>query len=372
MNGYWSASIVALGGALVLGAWPRLRKHARTRDGLLMGLGLVILANSRPYEGLIFAIPVAFAMLFWLVGKHHPPFSRSLLRVIVAIVLCLVLSSLATGYYYYRVTGNPLRMAYQVNYAIYGGAPYFLWQTPSSYPAYHHQVLRDFYQLDLEEFKKNFTVATYLRHVSEKAVSWWQFYLDPLLTLPFLAIPLVVHRKETWLPLAICAAMAAAFAMQTWYLPHYFCPALGALYILLVQCLRQLWHWRRRSGSVGPALVRAIPLLACAMILLRLTAAALHVQIEHAWPRGNLKRASIVDQLQQLPGPQLVIVRYDAEHDLNSEWVYNDADIDRSKIIWARDMGYKGNQELLQYFSNRQTWLVEPDVPAPHPVPYSR
>jgi len=27
MNGYWSASIVALAGALVLGAWPRLRKH---------------------------------------------------------------------------------------------------------------------------------------------------------------------------------------------------------------------------------------------------------------------------------------------------------------------------------------------------------
>jgi hypothetical protein len=175
-----------------------------------------------------------------------------------------------------------------------------------------------------------------------------------------------------WLPLAICAATAAAFAMQTWYLPHYFCPALGALYILLVQCLRQLWHWRRRSGSVGPALVRAIPLLACAMILLRLTAAAVHVQIEHAWPRGNLKRASIVDQLQQLPGPQLVIVRYDAEHDLNSEWVYNDADIDRSKIVWARDMGYKGNQELLQYFSNRQSWILDVDGRTPKPVPYPR
>ena len=73
MNGYWSTSIVALGGALVLGAWPRLRKHFRTRDALIMSLGLVILASSRPYEGLIFAITVASAMLPWLMGRNRPP-----------------------------------------------------------------------------------------------------------------------------------------------------------------------------------------------------------------------------------------------------------------------------------------------------------
>jgi hypothetical protein len=167
------------------------------------------------------------------------------------------------------------------------------------------------------------------------------------------------------LPDTICAVMAAGFAVQTWTLPHYFAPATGALYILLVQCLRQLWHWRLGGRAIGPELVQAIPSLACVMILLRLTAVLLKVPIEPPWPRGNLERARILRQLQQQPGEQLVIVRYDAHHDINLEWVYNDADIDRAKVVWARDMGADGNRELLNYFHDRSVWVVEGDSSAP-------
>lgn len=166
------------------------------------------------------------------------------------------------------------------------------------------------------------------------------------------------------LPIMICAAMAVGFAIQTWTLPHYFSPAVGALYILLVQCLRQLWHCRRPIGSapVGQALVRAIPLLACAMILLRVAAAALHVQIEPPWPRGNLERASILRQLQQQPGLQLAIVRYGPHPDPTLDWVYNEANIDAARIVWARDMGKDANQELLTYFKDRRVWQVNGDA----------
>ena len=70
MNGYWSASVVALGGALLLGALPRIKRHCRVQDATLMALGLVILANSRPYEGLILALAVAVAILIWLMGPN--------------------------------------------------------------------------------------------------------------------------------------------------------------------------------------------------------------------------------------------------------------------------------------------------------------
>jgi hypothetical protein len=370
MNGYWSASVVALAGALMLGAWPRLRRRLRVRYAVLIGLGLVILANSRPYEGLLFALPLAFAMLFWLLGKNHPAFSRSLPRIILPILACLLAGAIASGCYYYRVTGSPFRMAYQVNYTTYGRAPYFLWQTPPPEPAYRHKVMRDFYRLDFSEFEKQLTVSGYLRSTSERIYSWWQFYLGPLLTLPLLALPFVIRRKKMRLPVAICITTFAGFAVQTWNSPHYFSPATGALYILLVQCVRQLWYWRRGSTAAAQALVRTIPVLACAMILLRITAAAVHVQIELAWPRGNLERALVLHQLQSLPGKQLVIVDYAPWHDLAEEWVYNDADIDASKVAWARDMGKDGNRDLVQYFRARNIWKVNGDDPVPQAIPY--
>jgi hypothetical protein len=367
MNTYWCASVAALGGALVLGAWPRLRRNLRVGDAVLMAMGLAILANSRPYEGLAFAMPVAFAMLFWLASKNHPAFGQSLFgqsvpRVVVPILCVLLVAAAATGYYYYRVTGDPFRMAYQTNRDTYAIAPYFIWQTPRPEPAYHHAVMRDFYRAALTEFETNRTFTGYLRRNVAKFVSWWQFYLGPLLTLPFLAFPRVLRQTEMRLPVTICAAMVVGFAIQTWTLPHYFSPAVGAIYILLVQCLRQLWHWRLGGRPIRPALVRTIPVLACAMIILRMTAAAIHVQIEPQWPRGNLGRASILRQLQQQPGLHLVIVRYGPQPDPTLDWVYNEADIDAAKVVWARDMGNDHNQELLNYFKDRRLWQVNGDT----------
>jgi len=41
--------------------------------------------------------------------------------------------------------------------------------------------------------------------------------------------------------------------------------------------------------------------------------------------------------------------------------VYNPADIDGAKVLWARDMGPSQNKELIDYFRDRTVWLVEAD-----------
>ena len=72
------------------------------------------------------------------------------------------------------------------------------------------------------------------------------------------------------------------------------------------------------------------------------------------------------------PGRQLVIVQYSPDHNPFDEWVYNAADIDGSKVIWARGMDTANDLELIRIAttSDRKVWLVQPDKEPAEVSPY--
>lgn len=361
MNGYWSGSIVALGGALALGALPRLRKRPRVTDAVALAAGLAILANSRPYEGFILGVPIAAALAIGIFGKSHPALSISLRRLILPVALVLTVTAAGVSYYYWRVTGTPFRMTYQVNRDTYATAPYFLWQSPKPEPAYNHVVMRDFYRRELARFEEYHTLGGAAYRTWDKLLGLWQFYCGPLLTIPLLGFPWMLRDRKMRFALFAGVFFLLGLGVETWTMPHYAAPATGLFYLLLVQCMRHLRLWRWREEAVGVALVRGICVIACAMILLRVGAAAAHAQIEPAWPRGNLDRLAITRQLQATPGQHLVLVSYGPHHDLDWEWVYNAADIDGAKIVWAREMDPQKDSDLLEYFPQRKVWHLNGD-----------
>src|ERR1700740_3796660 len=60
----------------------------------------------------------------------------------------------------------------------------------------------------------------------------------------------------------------------------------------------------------------------------------------------------ILKRLEALPGKHLVIVRYSTGNTGTGEWVYNYADIDSTKVVWAREIPGVEIEPLLRCFSS--------------------
>jgi hypothetical protein len=81
-------------------------------------------------------------------------------------------------------------------------------------------------------------------------------------------------------------------------------------------------------------------------------------------------RAAVESFLERQPGQQLAIVRYGAGHDVLKEWVWNLADIDAQKVVWAREQKPGWTAQLVKYYRGRTIWLAEPEAGrvVPYPV----
>jgi hypothetical protein len=376
-NSYWGGTGGAIGGALVLGALPRIKRSLRIRDVLLMSLGLAILANSRPYEGLVLSLPVAIALFAWILGREKPPLLTSITQVVVPIACCMILMLSAMVYYNLRVTGSPFHMAYQVEEKAYGVSPYFAWESPRRAPTYRHDLMRDMYvnrQLRLYHLSRS------LPGVLIKALKIWKFYLGPVLTLPLVLGLFTLRSGLQWNELSrrarffilLCGISLVGLSAEVFFEAHYAAPFTCVILAVVLFSMRQLRSWRIGNKPTGLFLVRAVPIICLVMFALRAVADPLHLWLpgstDPAWfealPSGK-GRADILAHLQRLPGRHLVIVHYKPDRIPFEDWVYNEADIDNAKVVWAREMSPAENEELIKYFSDRRVWLVGADERPP-------
>ncbi len=382
---YWidtytgAGSLAALGGSLVLGGLPRFLGWFRIRHAFLMALGGVLLANTRPFEGLLLClVVVAYLFRYLCRNKKRPPLSRIMVHSAPALAL-LVAMCVGMGYYNYRVFGSPLTLPYTINRATYGVAPYFIWQSPRPAPVFRNDQMRDLYNSEELDYYKKVHSVLYVPILLYRSFAVARFFAG-LSFLPVLLLLKRVSRDRRIRFLFVFVYVAvAALATQVFLVPHYFAPFIAALYAVGLQCARHMRQWKPGGNPTGATLVRLMVAACLLLVCLRPFVSLMHFSLGDrgsvAWQwlgteNFGKPRAEVESALEGLPGGQLAIVRYSADHKPDDEWVYNCADIDASKVIWARELDESSNRKLLDYYRDRKAWLIQPDADPIALTPY--
>jgi hypothetical protein len=380
-NTYHTAgTLAALGGALVLGAMPRFQRSPENRYGLIMAAGAVLLVVTRPYEGVLLCLAVGIALLRW--ARKRRVGAQTLLRAASPGLILLACGIAWQGYYDLRAFGNPLTPPYSLNRATYATAPYYVWQKPRPEPAYQHEQMRRFYKVyELEDYERVHSLSGLPVMTLIKALRAIFFFSGVVFLPALFMLPWARRDRRIRFLVVSLLVLACGMAIEIYLIPHYVAPFAAAFYAVGLQCMRHLWHWRPGDQPVGTAMVRLAVVICVLLAGIRVFDRQLQCPVpgypfstwicnwfgpDHFVPERDRVRQA----LSQNPGGQLAIVRYSPDHDPLDEWVYNAADIDASKIVWAWDMGDASNQELIRYYKDRKVWLVQPDVPATEITPY--
>lgn len=386
-HGYWGGAVACLGSALAFGAMVRLSRSSNeavatvqneatpNRTGFLrevatmfalwysiLVLGLWLLAISRPLEGVLVAIPLSLgALITWMRFTKGWDLSSRCKPLLIPVLLG-IMGMGWLGYYHARITSNALRMPYFIYENRYSVTPMFLTQTLRDEPVYHNESMRAFHA-DWEAgiFREQQSWDGYVQTKLTYLTTLWEFFLGRgLSVLAVLGIIIgiaktIPSRNRTVRELAIVsiAAFGLVFIMHSqtvWMHPHYLAPLVPFLWCWIGIGLAALASLKLFKFEIG---------LLFAISTLGFTILERSEEFDHSrkfistvrmWQH---KRRAIEQDLQATAGMHLVLVEYGPYHSPHDEWCYNSADIDHSKIVWARDLGQIKNKELLKYFSNR-------------------
>jgi len=378
MNNYWGGAVPAAAGCLVFGSLPRLREtRGHTRYAILLGVGLGLHVLTRQYETIFLAASV---LIYFLPELRNRDEARMLVRAVPAVAVAALAGIGITLIQNQQVTGSWMTLPAMLSQYQYGVPASLTFQAH----AVPHRELTPQQELDYKmqlSFRGNApeTVGTYLLRLEYRVRYYRFFFLVPL----YLALPAFLatfgHSRFAWVALTL-----VIFALGVNFFPAFqfhYVAAIVCLFVLAsVKGLERLNRITIRSVPVGQTATRLIVFVCAAHFLfwygmhlfddqpfsLAMRQYETWNAIDHGDPGG---RTAVQAQLERAAGKHLVFVRYWPQHIFQQEWVYNAADIDGARVVWARDLGAAEDAKLRHYYSDRTVWLLEPDARPPKLTP---
>lgn len=334
---YWGGTLAALGALLLLGGLRRTLERPDPRPALVLAVGVLLLANTRPFEGLLFALPPAVLLAGWLFGfggrwpGADVSVHRRWTRVGLPATLLLVAGAAAMGLYHRAVTGDPFLL------------PHLLY-TEQAMPGFHH------FRWPPQAAWSDWAGESFLLATERLAFDAF-FFLGILGSLfAVCALPSRGGRRDLALPLACLAMVGVAGASTGPFSAHYAAPALPVFVLLAVRGLRRATLLARRRGRSGRWLPVAFVGIQLVLCLLQLPAH--RVDADHP----ARQRRAVERFLLARPGDDLVIL--ETSPLLADEWLRNAADPDTAPVIWARQLSPRENDALRRYYGDRRAFFL--------------
>jgi hypothetical protein len=378
-NCYWGGLLAAVAGCLVFGALARLRTawieghRARRSCNWLFGLGFALHLLTRQFESVLLAVSVLL-FLTWLAPAHRQ------WRIVLADMRYAVIPICAAGLLIIcqnrQVTGRWTMLPEQLSQFQYG-VPTTLTVEPPAVP--HKQLTREQEMEYRSQLLMHGSGTDTWRKFFERLeyrVRDYRFFLTPPLYLAFAVFLFTLRQRISQWLLFTLLVFGCGTNLFPYLLVHYLA-GITVLFILAsVLGMRQMSRWRINGIAVGWETVHVVLLLCGAQFLLWYT---LHLFEGSHPPLGLLQyetwdfidHATVTphEQIQQklaaIPGPLLVFVHYSPRHIFQDEWVWNAADIDESRIVFARDLGAEEDDQLKRYYPRRRVLWLEPDMNPP-------
>jgi hypothetical protein len=378
-NCYWGGALAAAAACLVFGALPRFTTKWDRRNAAVLGLGTGVHCITRQFESALLLLSI---LLYFVPLLRRRDELRKLVRLspfamaaAAPFVLLILLQNKA-------VTRSWFTLPEQLSQYQYG-VPTSLTVQPVPVP---HVPLTPEQQLEYraQSLTHGFQTDSFSRFLLrlEFRVRYYRFFFLPALYIALMAF--VLMRRE-W-PFFYVAAVLGIFALGTnlfpYLLPHYLAAVTCFFVLVAVAGLECINGIRIRNIAAGKEAAKIIALLCGAHFVLwygahlfEHTALATDLEpyetwdgINHGDPHG---RIAVNRRLAAIPGKLLVLVHYSPHHIFQNEWVWNAADIDASRIVWARDLGSIEDAKLLAYYPDRAAWLLQPDSQPPTLERYS-
>lgn len=353
---WWGGSLQLAAGALLFGSMKRIIEPDRWSRptwfyASLFATGAVVLAITRPFEGLLACLLAGGVLVCWFIRQQD----RLWTTMTGIVAPCVVIGGMGVTFLLVNnqaVTGKATTLPYAEHSRQHEATSLWIWKDLPPVPEYKLPRMESFYinwsrarQQQAQSFEG------YVTLVRKKLNLLWRFF-------PFLGglcliwIPWVKGKQSFWLGWCMAALLFVVVVelqlVHSHTFPHYVAPFACLFYVLLFHGLRS-WRLVSRDQSWARIMVPAIVVYSGLCLAAYVGWNSLQ---DSATPRSELQA-----RLTAIEGQHLVFVQYPDGYSVHDEWVYNGADIDSARIVWAHNLTREKNQRLVEYYPERSVWI---------------